>query len=134
MKLRLHYDPECDAIGLDYNLPHRATHEVEGLGWVMIDLPDDESHKAVGLEVLGISAWLPLGKLGYCKETDTLTFGNPSEAPAVSAQNGDLVAHWRRDASSAGGLTAIAVDLRNASQHLAPITNATSKSPTVQEA
>lgn len=121
MNLKLHYDPECDAIGLNYNQPSGATHEVEYLGWVMIDLPDEESHEAIALEVIGISAWLPLGKRGYSQETDTLTFGDLPEPAAVVAVNGDLVTHWRRDASATGGLTAVAVGLHNASKHLAPV-------------
>ena len=124
MNLKLHYDPECDAIGLNYNQPSGATQEIEGVGWVMIDLPDAESHQAIALEVIGISAWLPLGKLGYRQDTDTLTFGELLEPAAVVAENGDLVTHWRRDASAIGGLTAVAVDLRNASTHLAPVITA----------
>lgn len=127
MELKLHYDPDCDAIGLDYNQPSGATDEVEGLGWVMIDLPDKESREAIALEVLGISAWLPLGKRAYCKETDTLTFRGGVENPDVIGRNGDLIAYWRRDASAAGGLTVFAVDLRNASKHLAPVIEAMSQ-------
>ena len=75
MKLKVHYDPDCDAIGANYAQPHGATYEVEGLSWVIVDVPDEVSNKAVGLEVIGISAFIPLGKRGYCAETDTLTFG-----------------------------------------------------------
>ena len=76
MKLKVHYDPDCDAIGANYKQPHDGAREVEGLGWVVIDLLDRESHVPVGLEVIGISRWLPLGKRGYCEETDILTFGD----------------------------------------------------------
>ncbi len=127
MKLKLHYDPECDAIGLHYNQPSGATYEVEGLGWVMIDLPHEESHEAIALEVIGISAWLPLGKRGYSKEADTLTFGDYEEPPDVVGKYGDLILNWRRDSSTAGGLTPVSVDLRNASKHLAPVIEAMSK-------
>ena len=127
MKLKVHYDPDCDAIGANYGQPSGATYEVEGLGWVMIDLPDEESHEAIALEVIGISAWLPLGKRGYRDDTDTLPFGNGAENAAVIGKNGDLVTYWRRDASAAGGLTVFAVDLRNASKNLAPVIEAMSK-------
>ena len=127
MNLEVHYDPDCDAIGANYGQTSGATHEVEGLGWVMIDLPDEQSHEPIALEVIGISAWLPLGKRGYCKGTDTLTFGAGAENAAVVGSNGDLIAYWRRDSSAAGGLTVFAVDLRNASKHLAPVTEAMSK-------
>ena len=127
MSLKLHYDPESDAIGLNYNRPSGATHEIEGLGWVMIDLPDEESHDAIALEVIGISAWLPLGRRSYNLETDTLTFGDGTKTATIKAPNGDLVVSWRRDSSATGGLTPFAVDLRNASKHLAPVIAAMSK-------
>lgn len=120
----MHYDPDCDAIGVAYDQPHSETHEVCGLGWVMIDLVDGDSHQASGLEVLGISAWLPLGTRGYHKETDTLTFGDGAENAAAIGTNGDLIAYWRRDSSAASGLTPIAVALKNASKHLAPVIEA----------
>ena len=127
MSLKLHYDPDSDAIGLNYSQPSGATHEIEGLGWVMIDLPDEESHDAVALEVIGISAWLPLGRRGYSLETDTLTFGDGAKTATITAANGDLVVSWRSDSSAIGGLTPFAVDLRNASKHLAPVIAAMSK-------
>ena len=127
MKLKVHYDPDCDAIGANYGQPSGATREVEGPGWVMIDLPDEKSHEAIALEVIGISAWLPLGKRGYSKEKDTLTFGDYAEPPAVVGEYCDLIAYWRRDSSAAGGLTPVSVDLRNASKHLASVIAAMSK-------
>ena len=122
--MTVHYDPECDAIGLDYKQPHRATYELTTVGMVMIDVPDEDSYKAVGLEVIGVSAWLPLGKRGYCKETDTLTFGGNAETATVIAENGDLVAYWSPDQYDPDYLLPIAVDLRNASKHLAPVLEA----------
>ena len=136
MNLKLHYDPECDAIGLDYNQSSGATYEVDGLGWVMIDLPDEASHEAIALEVIGISAWLPSGRRGYCKETDSLTFGGGVENAAVIGRNGDLIAYWRRDSTAADGLTAFAVELQNASKHLAPViaaVNQLTKTPLVPD-
>ena len=127
MKLKVHYDPDCDAIGANYGRPSGATREVEGLGWVMIDLPDEKSHEPIALEVIGISAWLPLGKRGYCAETDTLTFGHGTETATVIAENGDLTAYWRPDQYDPGDTVVIAVDLRNASKHLAPVIEAMSK-------
>ena len=127
MKLKVHYDPECDAIGADYEQPHDGACEVEGLGWVVIDLLDWNSHVPVGLEVIGVSAWLPLGKRGYSKETDTLTFGSDAETATVIAENGDLVAYWSPDQYDPDYLLPIAVDLRNASTHLAPVIEAMSQ-------
>lgn len=127
MKLKVHYDPECDAIGADYKQPHDGACAVEGLGWVIIDLLDRESHVPVGLEVIGISAWLPLGKRGYSKDTDTITFGGDAETATVIAENGDLIAYWSPDQYDPDLLLPIAVDLRNASKHLAPVLEAQSQ-------
>ena len=131
MKLKVHYDPECDAIGLHCNQPSAATYELEDVGWVMIDLPDEDSYEAIALEVIGISAWLPLGKRGYCAETDTLTIGHGTETATVIAENGDLIAYWRPDQYDPSYLTPIAIDLRNASNHLAPVIEAMSQALTV---
>jgi len=128
MKLKVHYDPDCDAIGANYKQPHDGAREVEGLGWVVIDLLNWESHVPVGLEVIGISRWLPLGKRGYCEETDVLTFGDGVETATVVAVNGDLVAYWGPDEYDPdSSLLPIAVDLRNAAKHLAPVIAATSQ-------
>lgn len=127
MNLNVHYDPESDAIGVNYGQPSGETHEIEGIGWVMIDLRDEESLEAIALEVIGISAWLPLGKRGYTREADTLTFGDYAEPPAVVGEYGDLITNWRRDSSANGGLTLVSVDLRKASKHLAPVMEAMSK-------
>lgn len=124
MNLKVHYDPECDAIGLHCNQPSGATYELEKVGMVMIDLPDEKSYVAIALEVIGISAWLPLGKRGYCEETDTLTFGDGVAKATIIAENGDMIAYWAPDEYDPTDLVAIAVDLRNASLHLAPVIEA----------
>ncbi len=133
MNLRVHYDPECDAIGLDYKQPHRATYELATVGMVMVDVPDEDSYEAVGLEVFAISAWLPLGKRGYCEETDTLTIGRGVETSTVVAENGDLVAYWAPDEYDPADLVPIAVDLRNASKHLAPVIEAIPRAAAAQQ-
>ena len=127
MNLKVHYDPECDAIGLHCNQPSGATYELATVGMVMIDLPDEDSYEAIALEVFAISAWLPLGKRGYCEETDTLTIGRGVETATVVAENGDLVAYWAPDEYDPADLVPIAVDLRNASTHLAPVIEAMSQ-------
>ena len=71
------------------------------------------------------ATWLPLGKRGYCEETDILTFGDGVETATVVAENGDLVAYWGPDEYDPdSSLLPIAVDLRNASKHLAAIIDA----------
>lgn len=127
MKLRAHYDPNIDAISWYYDQPSWGGYEVAQNWSIILHVPDDESHCAVELEVIGISMWLPLGKRGYCEETDTLTIGRGVETATVVAENGDLVAYWAPDEYDPADLVPIAVDLRNASKHLAPVIAATSQ-------
>lgn len=127
MNLITHYDPEIDAVSLHYDQPTYGGYEVAENWSIILHVPEDESHRAAELEVIGIRAWLPLGKRGYCKDTDTLTFGYGSENATVIAENGDLIAYWRPDEYDPNDLTPIAVDLRNASKHLVPVIEAMSK-------
>ena len=127
MKLRAHYDPDIDAISWYYDQPSCGGYEVAHNWSIILHVPDDESHCAVELEVIGISAWLPLGKRGYCEETDTLTIGRGVETATIVAESGDLVAYWAPDEYDPADLVPIAVDLRNASKHLAPVIAATSQ-------
>lgn len=127
MNLKVHYDPDCDAIGANYSQPSGGTYELATVGMVMVDVPDEDSYEAIGLEVFAISSWLPLGKRGYCEETDTLTIGRGVETATVVAENGDLVAYWAPDEYDPADLVPIAVDLRNASKHLACVIAATSQ-------
>ena len=127
MELRSHYDPGIDAVSWHYEQPSCGGYEVAENWSIILHVPDDESRCAVELEVIGISAWLPLGKRGYCAETDTLTIGCGVETATVVAENGDLVAYWAPDEYDPDDLSPIAVDLRNASKHLAPVMAAMSQ-------
>ena len=131
MELRSHYDPDIDAVSWYYGQPSCGGYEVAESWSIILHVPDDESHCAVELEVIGIGAWLPLGKRGYCAETDTLTIGRDVETATVVAENGDLVAYWAPDEYDPDDLSPIAVDLRNASKHLAPVMAAMSQALSV---
>lgn len=131
MNLIAHYDPEIDAIGLHCDQPTCGGYEVAENWSIILHVPEDASRCAAALEVIGISAWLPLGKRGYCAETDTLTIGHGTETATVIAENGDLIAYWRPDQYDASYLMPIAVDLRNASKHLAPVIEAMSQASTI---
>ena len=123
MKLKVHYDSGCDALGLYSDQLSKVSAELETAPGVVLDLANDDdlSCQVVGLEVLGMSAYMPLGKLGYCEETDTLTFGAGIETASEIVENEDLVAHWRPDDALDDFMIPIAFDLQNASKHLAPV-------------
>ena len=129
MKLEVHYDPECNAIGLHSGQERNASASLVTDVDVIIDLANADSHQAVALEVLSISAYLPLGKRGYCNGTDTLTFGGEIDTATLVVKNGDLIVYWRSDNLPPISMEPVAVDLKNASRHLAPVIESLSAQP-----
>ena len=122
--MRVRYDPEVDAL--------RITTDTLGVVsaslWdpeyhsVVVDLATEDGYGIVGLEVLGASAFIPLGKLGYDAETDTLTMGNTTTDPELITENGDLIGYWRVDEHEPDGYRdPIGVAIRRASIHLAKV-------------
>ncbi len=121
MKLRLSYDLNDRIFSL--SSPGKvddgtSLSDAPGVG---IDLFG--RNNPVGLEVLGFDAILPLGKKGYSPKMDTLSFGNKSNATAV-VENEDLVAYLGYDEEFPDGEEIIAIELRNASKHLASLISA----------
>jgi len=121
MKFEVHYDPECDAMGLHSGQQRSASASLVTDVDVIIDLASEDNCRAVALEVLSISAYLPLGKHGYCDGTDTLTFGDEIDTATLIVKNGDLVAYWRPDNLPPVSMEPVAIALKNASKHLAPV-------------
>ena len=84
---------------------------------VVVDLADEcDVCPITGLEVMGASAYLPLGKRGYDGNADTLTFGDTVDQPGRVVENGDLVVHWGTDRY--GDIEAVGVVLKQASSYL----------------
>ena len=121
MSLRpLHYDAEIDAIYLSSGKKRDLATDLEDEPFVVIDIAEGE-YEPIALEVIGISPEFPLERNeAYCAETDTLTLGTMPEKATKVVENDDLVAYWRFDGPDPDDYTAVAVDLRNASKHLAP--------------
>ena len=131
MELRLRYSPvEYGSLDLSYpgrvgvsfriDEPHR--------GFAVAHLPTEGELRMLALEVLGFSDYLPLdGFEDYCAETDTLLVGGKLETATKVVESGDFVAYWRPafgyegDDVSDEDLDVHAVELRNASKHLAPV-------------
>ncbi len=119
MRLDKSYDPEVDALSL-------RTGELEATSTSLDDDPDvvlslaHDGSRVVGVEVLGASAYLPLGKRCYDMEADTLTFGVTLSDAAFTKEDGDLVTYWR-EFQGEPILYPVGVTLRRASTHLASI-------------
>ena len=130
--MRVRYDPEVDAL--------RITTDTLGVVsaslWdpeyhsVVADLATEDGHDIVGLEVLGASAFIPLGKLGYDTDTDTLTMGKTTTDPDLITENGDLIGYWRVDEYDPDGYRdPIGIAIRRASVHLAKVSEKMSAIP-----
>ena len=121
MSLRVKYSPEDDILLLDTSEKGEGSWDVEGHYWTVIDLPFGGGYRPVALEIMFASDLMPLEiNGGYCSETDTLFIGEGKDAATFVEENGDLAAYWRQD-DDLDDLSLVAVSLRNASKHLAPV-------------
>ena len=128
MSLTVGYSKEGDFIYMDTPERGEGTYPVEGDCWTAVDVPASGGHRPVALEFMFVSRLLPLETNdGYFPETDTLICGEGKDALVTATlveENDDLIAYWRLDDSPGCGpddLDLIAVALRNASKHLAPV-------------
>ncbi len=118
MSLRVKYSPGSDIVSLDTLESSEDSCDVEGHYWTVIDLPVGGGYKPVALEIMFVSDLMPLEtNVGYCPETDTLVIGEGKDTATLVEENDDLAAYW--DAPE--DLSLVAVSLRNASRHLAPV-------------
>lgn len=117
------YDPEFDTIMIYTDDPHDETDELEFLNGHVVDY-DSATYKPTGFELLLCArGYLKLPADVYDAETDTLTFGDGVDRAEKVVANGDLVAYWAyaADAPEPDFYIPVAVQLRNASVHLAPV-------------
>ena len=119
--LKMSYDPTNDILWLRDGSPSDGSSLLEEAPFATMETRDEDSREAVGVEISGFSGYLPLRRPDYYEPADTLTFGARRETATLVVENGDLVAYWRPDESALGDLEPFAVDLRNASQHLASL-------------
>ena len=118
--MRTIYSPEDDHLRLVTQIPSTVSASLLGDPGIALDLSTEDGHELVGVEILGISAYVPLGKNGYDADTDTLTMGKTTTDPELIAQNGDLIGYWHADKHEPGGYRdPIGVAIRRASVHLA---------------
>ncbi len=120
MRLRIYFDL-MDQVFFLHSIPRsQDSAEVLSAPGVVVDFPSKDSNKPVGMEVVGFGAILPLGKKDYSAATDTQSFGDKEQATLV-VENEDLVAYFGPQPHDPDYLYLLAVDLRNASKHLAPL-------------
>ena len=89
--------------------------------WVIFTLEDEDDENITRVDIHDVSRFLPLDpERGYDADTDTLTLGDKPTADYRVVDNGDFVSYrqWFDDGSE---WDVVAVDLRRASVHLAPV-------------
>lgn len=122
--MKVSYDKDVDIlyVGTGQNEATSASLLRE-LG-TTVSLATKDGYDVIGFEVLGGSAYLPLGT-GYDAASDTLTIGETTDNPNLVTENGDFLGYWEIDPEYPDDVRdPIGVALRQASKHLAPITDA----------
>lgn len=120
MSLQTRYSPEDDIVLIASSERGEGSCDVEGHYWTTVVLPFGGGYKPVALEIMFASDLMPLvANKGYSADTDTLVIGEGKNT-AVVEENDDLTAYWCPE-DGPDDLSLVAVSLRNASKHLAPV-------------
>ena len=128
--MKVRYDHESDALSISMgksSVISEALWDPEYQG-IVVDFAKEGSYDFVGIEVLGLSGYLPLGKRGYDSESDTLLMGRtlaPGVEPELIIENGDIAVYWQTvDDDDADGVPhPVSVAVKRASVHLAKVNN-----------
>ena len=89
--------------------------------WVIFTLEDEGSENITRVDIHDVSRFLPLdAERGYDADTDTLTLGDKPDADYRVVENGDFAGYWQ-ECDGGRYWDVVAVDLRRASAHLAPV-------------
>lgn len=131
--MQARYYAEDDALVISGTRSGRSGAALRDDFGVILDLADEGSEDVTRVDILNVSWFLPLrAERGYDADTDTLTLGDKPDADADYrvVDNGDFVSYrqWFNDGS---GWDIVAVDLRQASKHLAPALAALAQPETV---
>ena len=124
--MKVRYDHVSDALSITVgksSVISEALWDPKYQG-IVVDFAKEGSYDFVGIEVLGLSGYLPLGKRGYDPKTDTLVIGRtlaPDVEPELIIENGDIAVHWQTvdDDDADGSPHPVAVAVKHASFHLA---------------
>lgn len=128
--MKVRYDHASDALSITIgksSVTSEALWDPEYQG-VVVDFAKEGSYDFVGIEVLGLSGYLPLGKRGYDSKSDTLLIGRtlaPDIEPELIIENGDISVYWQTvDDDDADGVPhPVAVAVKRASVHLVKVNN-----------
>ena len=122
MELNGHYDKAADILAIWTDQKEEVGASAECDVHLAVFLGAEDGHDIVGFEVIGGGgAYLRMEK-GYDANSDTLTIGDTASDPALSTENGDLVAHWKLDQTEpTDWMDPIGVTVRRAKANLARV-------------
>ena len=120
--MRVIYDRQADVLRLLTDKKGQTSTPLVELVDVVLDLVADESDEVTALEIIGASAYLPLGRRGYDAATDTLTLGTVDNPKHVTRSE-NIVTYWQPDEyEPETQLEPAGIAIRQASEHLNGIT------------
>ena len=119
--MQVKYYAEDDALILIGTPGGRSGAALRDNWEVILTLADEGSELITRLTVLHATDFLPLhAERGYDADTDTLTLGDKPDADYRVVENGDFAGYWQ-ECDGGRYWDVVAVDLRRASVHLAPV-------------
>ncbi len=123
--MKIRYTSEDDAITITAANIYGGGGALRDDFRVIVAMPDaDDCYDVTSLDILDVRRFLPLSPdNGYDPNSDTLTLGDKPAANYRIVDNGDFISYlqWFNDGS---GWDIVALDLHNASIHLAPAVSA----------
>ena len=129
--MQVKYYPEDDALIMDIARGGCSGSTLRDDFGVILVFESEGSENIARVRVLHIRDFLPLdAERGYDADTDTLTLGDKPTSDYRLVDNGVFVSYrqWFDDGSE---WDVVAVDIRQASVHLAPVISALSQSAPV---
>lgn len=118
----VHYDSEIDALRVATDRYGVTSASLLYNSDIVVDLATEDGHDIVGLGVLCVSLYLPLGKKGYDADTDTLLMGYSTPDPELITENGDFIGYWKVFEGDPNRFRdPVGVAIKNASVHLAEV-------------
>lgn len=119
--MEVKYYPEDDVLLIIKSRGGRSGGTLRDDFGIIFTLEDVGNENITRVDIHDVSYFLPLDtERGYDADTDTLTLGDKPDADYRVVDNGDFVTYrqWFDDGSE---WDVVAVDLRRASVHLAPV-------------
>ena len=120
--MRVSHDthPQVDILYFSTETPDVGGFDMSTAPGVVVFVGTEDGHDVVGIEIMGGSAYLPLGKTGYDARTDTLMLGEKCAKPYLITKNDDFIAYWQIDElfPGEGFLEPVGVEIKRASAHI----------------